>query len=273
MAGRSQSSRVVDAEDQTNATGGRRMTTATKLLKMFQALAQNERGIGVRELAREIGIDKSAVSRLFDQLCEEGFAQRDSVSGQFVVGPALFALAATVHARDTLWEAAEPILRSVAEDFNETCYLAVRDGDEIVFRDKIDCTHTVRYVIDAGVRAPMHAGAGGRAILIGLPDEEIVAILGRTGLPAMSEATITDIDELMAQVRQDRGRGYAMSMGERVSGGSAIAAPYFGADGTCLGSLVFTQPSERFKVRLVPQIAERIAAASDRLSRRLGYAE
>jgi len=42
------------------------------------------------------------------------------------VGPRLFALAATIHARDTLWQAAQLVLRALAEQFNETCYLATR---------------------------------------------------------------------------------------------------------------------------------------------------
>jgi DNA-binding IclR family transcriptional regulator len=248
-----------------------RFSTAGKVLKLLQALAAYESGVGVRELARDIGIDKSAVSRLFDQLCELGLAEQDPASGQFHAGPGLFALAATIHSRDTLWQAAEPILRELATRFNETCYLATREQDEIVFREKIDCTHTVRYVIDPGDRAKLHAGAGGRAVLLGLSDDEVEQSLLRTGLPSMTPKTITDPDELRRQIREDRSRGYSMSMGERVTSGCAVAAPYYRADGTCQGSLVFTCPAERFDVRRAPEIADAVMRASQLLSQRLGY--
>lgn len=253
------------------AARGGRYSTAGKLLKLLESLAVYEDGVGVRELARGIGIDKSAVSRLFDQLCDLGLAEQDPASGQFRAGPGLFSLAATIHGRDTLWQAAEPILRELATRFNETCYLATRDLDGIIFREKIDCTHTLRYVIDPGVRLPLHAGAGGRAILLALAPDEVDQILGHIVLSAITPNTITDADELRRQLEEDRSRGYAMSKGERVADGCAIAAPYFRADGTCRGSLVFTCPAQRFDARRAPEIADAVRNASSRLSYRLGF--
>lgn len=253
------------------ASKGGRQSTATKVLKLLEALGTESGGVGVRELAREIGVDKSAVSRLFDQLRELNFAEQDVASGRFRPGPGLFALAAAIHGRDTLWQAAEPILRELSERFNETCYLAVREMDEIIFREKVDCTHTLRYVIDAGDRSPLHAGAGGRAVLLGLPPADVDEIVARTGLTQVTENTITDIDEFHRQLREDRSRGYSMSMGERTVAGCGIAAPYFRADGTCGGSILFTCPAVRFDIRRAPEIADAVTNASAALSKRLGY--
>jgi DNA-binding IclR family transcriptional regulator len=258
------------AEDPSEPRRRNRHNTAVKVIMLLEALAASEEGIGVRELARELGIDKSAISRLFEQLVELGAAQQDEFSGRFHVGPSLFALAATIHGRDTLWRAAEPIVRELATTFNETCYLAVRDGDEIIFREKADCTHKVRYVIDPGERAPLHAGAGGRAVLLGLDDAEVRAIIARTGLSAMTPKTITDADELLARVAADRERRYSASRGERVTAGGAIAAPYYDASGRCVGSIVLTSPDQRYDPAEEPEIAAAVMRASDDLSRRLG---
>ncbi|HEY4269642.1 MAG TPA: IclR family transcriptional regulator [Galbitalea sp.] len=250
-----------------------RHNTASKVIMLLESLAAREDGIGVRELAREISIDKSAVSRLFEQLIDLGIAVQDDASGRFRVGPTLFALAATIHGRDTLWQAAEPIVRELATRFNETCYLAVRDGDEIIFREKVDCTHKLRYVIDPGERAPLHAGAGGRAILLSLDDDEIREVATRTGLPAITSRTITDIDALLARTATDRAQGFALSRGERVLAGGAIAAPYYDAIGRCIGSLVFTSPEQRYDPAQAPEIAEAVMKASHDLSLRLGMRE
>jgi IclR family acetate operon transcriptional repressor len=250
-----------------------RHNTVAKVVMLLEALAAREEGIGVRELGRELGIDKSAISRLFEQFVELRVAEQDELSGRFRAGPALFSLAATVHGHDTLWRAAEPILRKLATTFNETCYLAIRDGDEIIFRDKVDCTHTVRYVIDPGERAPLHAGAGGRAVLMALGDDEVRRILKRTGLPAVTPHTITDPDQLLALLAADRKRHYAASRGERVPAGGAVAAPYFDASGRCLGSVVFTWPDQRYDPAEEPEIAAAVLRASEDLSRRLGYRE
>lgn len=266
-----QTARVNDADDDAPASTRNRHNTADKVIMLIQALASRAEGIGVRELSRELGIDKSAVSRLFEQLSGSGVAIQDEFSGRFHVGPTLFALAATIHSRDTLWQAAEPIVRELAATFNETCYLAVRDGDEIIFRDKVDTTHNVRYVIDAGERAPLHAGAGGRAVLLTLDDAEVHEVVRRTGLPPLTPLTITSEGDLLTRVRKDRERHYAMSRGERVTTGGALAAPFFDATGRCIGSVVFTCPDQRFDPAQEPEIAAAVLRAAGNLSQRLGY--
>lgn len=248
-----------------------RHTTVEKLVGLLEAVAEHEDGIGVRELARQTSIDKSTVSRLFEQMARLGIVQQHELTGRFVAAPRLFTLAAKIHARDTLWLAAEPILRRLVADFDETCYLAIREGDRVTFREKIDCQQTIRYVIELGHTAPLHAGAGGRAILSGMTCDDFERFLGANDLDRVTGKTIVDPDELRRQVLGDAERGYSLSMGERVKGGSAIASPYFGVNGVCRGSIVFTCPSERFNVRQVPEIADAVKAASAQLSARLGY--
>jgi len=260
-----------DSDDDASVRRRNRHNTADKVIMLLRALAARPGGIGVRELSRELGVDKSAVSRLFDQLTALEIATQDEYSGRFRVGPALFALAATIHSRDTLWQAAEPIVRELATTFNETCYLAVREGDGIIFRDKVDTTQNVRYVIDPGERAPLYAGAGGRSVLMTLSDDEIRAVITRTGAHEITPNTITDADELLRHAAGDRERGYSVSYGERVLSGAAIAAPFFGPSGACLGAIVFTCPAQRFDAAQEPEIAAAVVAASRQLSERLGF--
>lgn len=248
-----------------------RHNTASKVVMLLNELAARGEGIGVRELARDLGIDKSAISRLFEQLVELGIAEQDELSGRFRVGPALFALAATVHGRDSLWQAAEPIVRELASTFNETCYLTVRDGNEVIFRDKVDCTHRIRYVIDPGERMPLHAGAGGRAVLCGLDQDEVADFAKHSGLSAITSRTLVDPDALLATVASDRLRGYSVSRGERVPSGGAVAAPYFDATGRCVGSIAYTCPDERYDPAEEAEIGAAVRAAGQALSRRLGH--
>lgn len=253
------------------APGSSRASTAEKLIRLLELLAAGPEGIGVREVSRETGMDKSAVSRLLDQLTHFGVARQHEVTGRYHAGPRLFALGATVHARDSLWQAAEPILRTLVSHFNETCYLAIREGDCVVFRDKVDCDHHVRYVIDAGERSPLHAGAGGRAVVAGMPPGDSERLVAGLELTPLTPHTITDPAELLRQVAEDRSRGYSVSLGERVPDGSAVAAPFYLSDGSCAGAIVYTCPAVRFDARRLPEVADAVVAASRSLSSRLGF--
>jgi IclR family acetate operon transcriptional repressor len=248
-----------------------RASTAHKLIRLLELLAAAPEGLGVREVSRDTGLDKSAVSRLLDQLSQLGVARQNEVTARYHAGPRLFALGATVHAWDTLWQAAEPILRSLVGRFNETCYLAVREADCVVFRDKVDCDHYVRYVIDAGERSPLHAGAGGRAVMAGLPREDCERLVARMELTRLTPNTITERAELLRQINEDRSRGYSVSMGERVAEGSAVAAPFYLPGGSCGGALVYTCPAVRFDARRLPEVADAVVGAGRSLSSRLGF--
>ena len=246
-------------------------STAEKVVCVLEALAGAPEGVGVREAARALDLDKSAVSRLLDQFVRLGLAEKDTVTRRFHAGSRLFKLGATVHSRDTLWLAAEPILRELVGRFNETCYLTVREGDEICFREKIDCSHYIRYVIESSERVPIHGGAGGRAVLSALAPEELDAVLGRVKLVRLTDHTLTDAQLLRRQVEEDRRRGYAVSYGERSVEGSALAAPYFLGNGTCGGSVVFSCPRVRFETHALDDVAEAVVGAAHELSARLGY--
>ena len=136
---------------------------AARIVALVEAVAAAQTSVGVRELSRLTGIDKSAVSRLLSQLQRLGIVdQAPEVQGRYVIGPRLFTIGGLVAARDTLTKAARPIMRGLVDVVEESCYLAVLEQGEVVFRDKADCDKPIRYVLEMGRPMSIHAGAGGR---------------------------------------------------------------------------------------------------------------
>jgi len=222
-------------------------------------------------MARLTGIDKSSVSRLLGQLQAMGFVVTEGRRDGFATGPGLFRLGATLTARDSLNRAARPILESLAARFDETCYLAVRDGNQFMFRMKVETTRPIRFVVDLGFLAPLHAGAAGRAILMGMPDEERQTVIAGMTLLPLTESTITDPARLLAAAEADQARRYSISYGERARGATAVAAPFFDGSGICLGSVVVVRPDERTYDPEPTVIGAAVAEAARELSVRLGW--
>jgi IclR family acetate operon transcriptional repressor len=242
-----------------------------RLVQVLEALVDARGGLGVRETSRRTGIDKSAVGRLLTQLQELDMATQDAATGRYYVGPRLYAIGAAIVARDSLGRAAHPILERIAGRFNETCYLAVRESNGFTFRATVESTRPIRYVIDLGLPAPFHAGAAGRAILAGMSDDELEKTLAALRPERLTDTTITDRDALRRTVDSDRTRGYSFSAGERVQGGTALAAPYFDATGTCRGSIVFTRPAQRHSNEDLDDIGATVIEGASELSERLGH--
>jgi DNA-binding IclR family transcriptional regulator len=245
---------------------------SARVISLLEAVAAAESSIGVRELARLTGIDKSAVSRLLAQLQKLGVVeQAQNLQGRYTVGPRLLMLGSMVAARDSLLVAARPIIRALVDEVEETCYLSTVEHDGCVFRDKVDCNKPIRYFLEMGRPMPLNAGAGGRAVLSGMGPEQASAVVRRVPLERITENTVVDPDQLLTLAAEDRIRGWSVSIGERLVGGSAIAAPYLAADGSCRGALVLAIPSDRLDRERIPLLGEAVARAARELSARLGH--
>ena len=246
---------------------------ATKLITLIEAVALARDGVSVREVARDSGIDKSTVSRLFNQLLLLGVVEQSPLSGRFEVGRRLSSLGEVLHTHNSLWGIAEPIVRDLVSRFDETCYLIVREGDQARFQERIDCRQAIRYVIEAGQVSPLYAGAAGRAILAGMPPEDAARYLQSTTLSAVTPRTMTHHEQLARSVEKDRAQGYSVSDGERVVGGHGVASPIFRADGYCVGAILWTCPASRFDESRVPEFGEAVRASAAELSLLLGYSQ
>lgn len=258
-------------EDERGESRSPAMGNVARVVRLLEAVATSDNNAGVRALARESGIDKSAVSRLLRQLTELDVLEQSDIAGRYHIGPRLFALARAVAGRDDLGRAAQPILERLVATYNETSYMAVRERNEVFFREKVECNQPIRYVIDERRPSPIHAGSAGRAILSALSDDEFERTLEALSLDPVTPHTITNASELRRRRAEDQQRGFTVSVAERSVGGCGVAAPFLGSDGRCLGSLVITMPQIRFYPANVDLWGAAMVDAARQLSQRLGY--
>ena len=244
---------------------------AAKVMILLEAVAAAEHDTSVRETSRFTGINKSTVSRIFDQLQIVDAIVQSPTTGRFAVGHRLSSLGEVLHARNSLWRLGQPIIRALAERFDETCYLIVREANQIRFHERVECKQPIRYVIEPGQVSPLYAGAAGRAVLSGMAQQDAARYLDDTALSAITDKTMVDRTVLASLLAQDRRRGYSVSVAERVAGGNGVAAPVFRADGDCVAAVLWTCPASRFAADRVPEFGEAVRAAAAEFSRRLGW--
>ena len=260
----------LDEAEPGHGSDPRAVGSVARIVRLLEAVATTETNAGVRALARESGIDKSAVSRMLRQLTEIDVLEPSDVAGRYRIGPRFFAIARAVSGRDEVGRAARPILEGIVATFNETSYVAVRERNEVVFREKVECDQSIRYVIDMSRPAPLHAGSSGRAVLSGLDDDEFETVVTQLSLDPVTPQTITEVAELRRRRAEDRDRGYTVAISEIRAGGCGVAAPFFGPDGRCIGAIVITMPQIRFDAAKVAGWGAAMVAAAQQLSSRLG---
>jgi DNA-binding IclR family transcriptional regulator len=161
-------------------------------------------------------------------------------------------------------------MRDLVADTGETAILTIYDNQEVICVEKVETSQPVRLTLDVGrARAP-HAGASSKVLMAYLPDEEIEAIIQNKGLPQLCTNTITDRDELLAELAAIRCRGYAMSREETDIGAWGVATPILDWRGNISAAIGIAGPSSRFSDDLVDDYVERCRQAAESISLSIG---
>ncbi len=175
------------------------------------------------EIAGRIDLPKSTALRFLRSLEESGWVLRDE-RGDYSLGPTLIGMAAKYFAGDALVVAAADPMRALRDKLGETVSLSRRVGLGRVCVQEFASTQNLRLVLGVGESGPLHAGASGVLLYAHLPDEAR-ARFHETELTRFTDHTIVDFVELDEEAKRVRERGWAMSEGQKTSGGIAMAVP------------------------------------------------
>src|SRR2546421_271061 len=193
-------------------------------------------------------------------------------AGEYRLGRSAVDLGAAVPTANALMEAARPAVVDLMRRTGETVFLGTLSSDHtsIVFVDKVDSDHIIRYAGGVGDRRPLHATAIGKAILAFLPARERDGILKSLSLSRHTDRTVTSLPALRASLEDVRKTGVCVTIEELVPGASGIAAPIFERHGRVAGGCAIGGPTDRVRPRLRALAAE-VKAAAAILSARLGH--
>jgi IclR family transcriptional regulator, KDG regulon repressor len=243
------------------------VTNAARLLKAFLS---REETLGVSELARRLGLGKSAVHRLLATLAAEGLVAREP-DGSYRLGLVVFELGEAVRSHMDLHAAAGPVLVELREQTGESSQVGVLDGDQVVYVDRLESSHSLRLMHEAGRRVPLHCTSSGKVLLADLPEAHVERVIA-AGLHPHTPHTITTPEALRAELAVVRRRGWADAVNEREIGVASLAAPVRGPGGDVVAAISVGAPITRFRAVPRQRLARAVVEAGEAVSRRLGWA-
>lgn len=205
--------------------------------------ALNERaGAGVVELADHLDMAQSTVHDHLSTLQDlEYVVKRD---GKYFLGLKFLELGISARSRIEFLETVKPEVGEVAEHTGEVAWLYTEEHGRGVVVYKARGEKGLETVGQIGWRPHLHYTSAGKSILAAMSDEEVDAIVDQHGLPQETEQTITDREELFAELETIRERGYAVNREEKNRGISAVGVP-LRLDDRVLGALSVSGPSHR----------------------------
>ncbi|WP_308259407.1 IclR family transcriptional regulator [Pseudonocardia sp. H11422] len=237
--------RSADRDTVPNSVLGRALTLLT-------AFRPGDAELSLAELCRRTGIPKATAHRLLGELAEWDVVERTPTGVR--LGMRLFELGTMAPRQRGLREAAAPFLADLFEATHETVHLAVPDGVDVVYLQKLDGRRGPPVASRIGGRMPAHCTGVGKALLAFGPPDRLAAVLA-AGLRRRTPRTVVApglFDQELAAVRRN---GVAEEHEESTVGIACVAAPVLDADGLALAAVSITGWANRLDTaRLAPAV-------------------
>jgi len=248
--------------------------TLAKGMAVLEYLVDQARPCGVSDVARALDLAASNAHRTLQSLVALGYV-RQLPDARYGATLRLFEMGTRVAAGLDVKEVARQELAGLAQQTEETIHLAVRDGAEVIYLDKIDSPQPVAAYSRVGGRAPAQCVATGKVLLAqALPQREQAETWLAGTIPVLHPHTPSShrsYSSLLEDLLQARAQGHALNREEWREGVCGLGAPIFDGRATAIAALGMSLPSIRFTADRVPMLAELLRAAAARASAALGY--
>jgi DNA-binding IclR family transcriptional regulator len=239
-------------------------TVTAKVLDLLAAFTAEQPELTLTELSRRTGLPRPTVHRLTAELVSWGALEREE-RGPFRVGLRLWEVASLAPRSLGLREQAMPFLEDLFEVTRQNVQLAVLDGQEAVYVERLSARGAVGVLTRVGGRLPLHATGVGQVLLAHAPAELQERVLA-SGLAALTPNTIVEPRELRRVLADVRRTGVAICDGQVELKSLSIAAPVRGSSGEVTAALSVVVPSATGATSYVPAVR----AAARGISRSLG---
>ncbi len=246
------------------STGGAQ--TLLRGLSLLEAVASGTRDL--ESLARKTGLSRSTAHRLLSTLVQTGYLRHAPREG-YALGPKLIALGFKAHGQLHLPSLARKHLQWLAEETDETVHLAVLDGTQVVYIDKVPGNRELQMASYIGARLPVQSTALGKVLVAGLPEDEwahhFVPGLKRT------PNTTADLASFLEEIRRVARQGYALDLEENEPGIRCIAAPIHDASGERVAAVSISSAAIYLDERRIEALIPLVKEAARRVSEELGW--
>lgn len=239
--------------------------------RVLRAFSHADQELGVSELARRLGLGKSTTHRLVATLEAERLLEQDPATGKYRLGLALYELGTTVAEHVDLHQASLPVLTTLRHQTGEMVHVAVLDGLEAVYVERLESHYMLPVFRRVGHRLPAHWTSSGKVLLAALPRPELERRLKGIALDARTSHTITDHAALLRELDEVARRGWASNVEEGELGVTSVGAPLRGADGTVIAAVTVVGSSDRMNAESLRPYRVAVQEAAAVISRRLGY--
>ncbi len=214
--------------------------TVDRALTILPLLAEGPANL--EQVATRLGVHKSTALRLLRTLHEHGIVHRQP-DQRYRLGARLFALAQQAAENLDVREIAHPRLVELNARTGHTVHLAVHEGDEVVYIDKVESRYPVRMYSRIGKPVAITVAAVAKLLLADLPEPERRLLAERLEYPRYTSRSLTSAGAFLEELARVREQGWATDLGGHEESINCVGAPVRGPDGRAVAALSVSAPN------------------------------
>ena len=232
-----------------------------RAFELLERLADTGGEASLSELATSSGLPTPTIHRLIRTLVSLGYVGQNA-NRRYTLGARLIRLGENASLQ--FGALARPLLAELVDEVGETANLAVLERDEVVYVAQVPSRHSMRMFTEVGRRLLPHGTGVGKAMLSQLPADDIRELLGRTGMPAYTDHTYIDAEDLLGHLAEIAEQGYALDESEQELGVRCVAVPI--AEAPTPAAVSVSGPEGRLTKEAVSRIAPAVQRVAGILS-------
>ncbi|NLY74499.1 MAG: IclR family transcriptional regulator [Firmicutes bacterium] len=248
-----------------------KVQTIERTLDIIELLATAKEGLGVTEIGRKIGLHKSTVYRLLNALAKRGYIEKDPKNSTYKIGLKFIEISGLFLKKLELKTEALPYMRKLAEIIGQPVHLAILEGTEVIYIEKVELVNSIRMYSQIGKRVPAYCSAIGKILLAGLNPEALREVLENIKFERLTPNTITTKKELLRELESVKEKGWAVDNEEHEPDIRCIAAPIIDYTGKIIAAVSVSGESRIINPESDFEIAGHVVETAASISKRMGY--
>ena len=208
-----------------------------RALAVLELLAQSKRGLTISRISRKLGLPSSSSYLITKTLEQEGFLQKNPLSGKYSFGLKLTSLSRRSLENLGLRDEARPFLVQLMQRTALTVHMAILERNQAVIIEKVGCPGQVRLSSFVGKRLDSHCTGLGKTLVAFLPEEELEQQIISRGFAKHNENTLVSASAFKRELAGIREFGFALDDEEDELGLRCLGAPIFAHTGKVVAAI------------------------------------
>jgi len=218
-----------------------RGSSVTRVMDIVEAVSNAERPMSPADISFQLDIPKASLHRLLQQLEDEGFVQTN-MRGQIVPGKRMYNIALGVMYSSRYKAERQAILQHLGREIDEACGIAIPDGTEMVYYDRVQSSWPLQFNLQVGSRVPLWCTSSGKLYLASLNTPMRHRIINNLPLEKYARSTLTDPEALERSLLEIQQNEMGIDNEEYIDGMVGCSVPIRNADGRLLACLYTHAP-------------------------------